>query len=30
MDFVYIAATLAFAAITLGFVALCARVEKPR
>ena len=28
MDFVFVAATLAFAALTIGFVALCARVEK--
>lgn len=28
MDFVFVASTLVFAAVTLGFVALCARVEK--
>lgn len=28
MDFVFCALTLAFAAVTIGFVALCVRVEK--
>ena len=28
MDFVFVASVLAFAVLTLGLVALCARVEK--
>ena len=28
MDFVYCALTLVFAGVTIGFVALCGRVEK--
>ncbi len=28
MDFVYCALTLLFAALTIGFVAVCERVEK--
>ncbi len=28
MDFAFVASIVAFAAATLGFVALCARVEK--
>jgi hypothetical protein len=28
MDFVFVASTLVFAAVTFGFVALCVRVEK--